>query len=233
MLIDPSNTNTLYLAESDTQDGYAAVLRTTDGGQNWFVLWDSFFGLQAGLQALAIDPAHPGTLYVGTDDILSGFPSVQVQPGMRGLFKSTDAGATWYDTGLTKNAVNLLAVDPSNPLTLYAGTEGPATQPTGFQGVFKSSNAGAAWQAVNKGLEALMNNALTTGTALAVDPANPSALYLGTGNAGVFRSLDAGATWSALNDGLGNLQVRALLVSPKPHAVYAATPSGVFKIVDQ
>ena len=37
--------------------------------------------------------------------------------------------------------VRVLAIDPSAPATLYAGTEG--------NGVFKSTNGGAGWLAVN------------------------------------------------------------------------------------
>ena len=40
--------------------------------------------------------------------------------------------------------VNALAIDPSNPATLYAGTE--------RGGVFKSTNGGSSWTAVNSGL---------------------------------------------------------------------------------
>ena len=47
-------------------------------------------------------------------------------------------------------------------------------------------------------------------------------------------SADGGANWSPFNDGLANLQVRALAVGRgTPHAVYAAGPGGVFKILDE
>jgi hypothetical protein len=47
-----------------------------------------------------------------------------------GVFKSTDGGSTWSEmnTGLTSQAVYTLAIDPTTPTTLYAGT---------FWGVFK------------------------------------------------------------------------------------------------
>ena len=41
-----------------------------------------------------------------------------------GVFKSTDAGGSWtaMNTGLTYHFVGALAINPSTPTTLYAGT---------------------------------------------------------------------------------------------------------------
>ena len=82
------------------------------------------------VRALAIDPITPRTLYAGT---YGG-----------GVFKSTDAGATWSaaNTGLDSTGVTALAIDPNTPSTLYAGTGG---------GVFKSTDAGATWGAATPG----------------------------------------------------------------------------------
>ena len=100
--------------------------------------------------------------------------------------------------------------------------------------MFKSTDGGTSWLGINKGLEGLIGSRLTTTTALIVDRANAGILYLGTSNGGVFEASDGGANWSPLNDGLPNLQIRALAVASKPsHTVYAGTPGGVFKIVDE
>ena len=158
-----------------------------------------------------------------------------------GVFKSTDGGGTWSaaNTGLSSSPdVNALAIDPTTPSTLYAGTNGG--------GVFKSTDAGGTWSAANAGLPRASR------LALAIDPTTPEhalrrderrrrlqehgrgrhlergerraaqhrrhrprhrsphaqTLYAGTTlrgtAAGVFKSTDAGATWSAANAGLGN-----------------------------
>ena len=59
--------------------------------------------------ALAIDPTTPSTLYAGIH---------------YGVFKSTDAGATWANVGLGGPLLRpyALAIDPNTPDTLYAGT---------------------------------------------------------------------------------------------------------------
>jgi len=62
------------------------------------------------------------------------------------VFKSTNGGATWSgsSTGLTNTSVNILAIDPQTPTTLYVGTNGG--------GVFKSTDGGAHWSDMNTGL---------------------------------------------------------------------------------
>jgi photosystem II stability/assembly factor-like uncharacterized protein len=231
MVIDLTDPNTLYLGESDDQDGYSAVLKSTDGGANWTAAWDWFTGLQLSVMALAIDPAHPATLYAGIDDGSATPFVVPSAPGSSGLFKSTDGGASWSNTGFTNSAVNLLAINPSNSKIIYAGTEEHYSVPKGFQGLFKSTDGGISWVAINNGLAGVIETHLTSTTALIFDPANSNILYLGTSNGGVFRSVDGGADWSPFNDGLTNLQIRALAVAPgTTHTVYAGTSGGVFKI---
>jgi hypothetical protein len=100
---------------------------------------------------LAIDPASPATVYAGT---------------AAGVFRSTDAGATWLGTnaGLSGPSVDALVIDPSNPSIVYAGVYG--------FGVFKSADAGGTWAAANEGL----TNRWTM--ALAIDPTG-STLHAG------------------------------------------------------
>jgi photosystem II stability/assembly factor-like uncharacterized protein len=223
MAIDPSDQNTLYLGESDSQDGYSALLKSTDQGASWSNPWDWFNGLRAAVRAIAVDPANPATVYAGLDDG-SAVTS--------GLFRSIDGGATWTNTNLTQGAVALLAIDPSNSQVLYAETEGHNTQPAGLRGLFKSTDGGQTWLPVNIGLEGLIGAHSTSGSALIIDPANSSVLYLATSGGGIFRSVDGGAHWGPFNDGLTSLAVRALAVaSGSSHAVYAATAGGVFKYV--
>ena len=62
MMIDPTNPSVLYLAESESQSGYTALLKSTDGGIDWIAAWDWFQGLRGSVKALAIDPAHSSTL---------------------------------------------------------------------------------------------------------------------------------------------------------------------------
>jgi photosystem II stability/assembly factor-like uncharacterized protein len=147
--IDPSNPTTIYaglrfLPPVGFPSTRGGVSKSTDGGANWS---DASSGLPrsawcahgqcgtvpATVNALAIDPANPATLFAS--------------PIAGGVFKSTDASANWNQSssGLPAIAVRSLAVNPLTPTTLYAGTAG--------DGVYKSTDGGATWQPTGQGEE--------------------------------------------------------------------------------
>ena len=229
MAIDPVDPSTLYLGETEDEDGIYALLKSTDGGATWNSIWNYNSGLQSDLNALAIDPVNPTTLYAGVGD-----SSFYIAPGTTGtgVFKSTDGGATWNITGLQDTAVTVLTIDRSDPGILYAGTQGIYAKPTGFRGLFKSTDSGATWFAVNNGLTGLSDIGATV-TALVIAPNNSNIIYAGTSGGGVYKSVDGGANWATFNDGLTNRDIRALAAGPgEPTALYAATAGGVFRIID-
>jgi hypothetical protein len=119
--------------------------------------------------ALAIDATAPDTLYAG----VKYFYDCNFRGCSEGgaVFKSTDGGGTWGATALTNTAVQVLAIDPTTPGTLYAGTGG---------GVFKSRDGAATWHALNVGLST------PDVWALAIDPTTPGRLWAGTQGGGVF-----------------------------------------------
>jgi hypothetical protein len=94
--------------------------------------------------------------------------------------------------------VLFLAIDPSNPQTLYAGTGG---------GVFKSTNGGVSWAASSTGLGS------SSAQCLIIDPGNPQTLYAGTGG-GVFKSTNGGVSWAASSTGLGSSSAQCLIIDP-------------------
>src|ERR1019366_4735212 len=107
-------------------------------------VWTSHGPYGGVFTALAIDPTTPSTLYAGT--------GYQAGTGGGGVYKSTDGGGTWSavngPTGLSGFVVDALAIDPSTPSTLYAGTGDPEGAGTG-NGVYKSTDGGGTWNAVN------------------------------------------------------------------------------------
>jgi photosystem II stability/assembly factor-like uncharacterized protein len=210
--VDPLDSNTLYVAESDDFDGGSWLRKTSDGGMNWSDIWQSDEGY---LLALAIDPTASTTIYAGTSS---------------GLLKSVDGGANWNDAGL-RPGVNVLAVDSLRPNVVYAATttDDYYPSPSGFAGLFKSVDAGASWSPINTGLETL-NGKGSPVTALLVDPVNPGVVFAGTAGGGVFRSTDGGEHWVPLNSGLTDLDVRYLARSKDTGLLYASTSGGVFAI---
>src|SRR5512144_3250404 len=90
----------------------------------------------------------------------------------------------WTSGGPYGGSISALAIDPANPATVYAGTNG---------GLYRSTNAGENWAPVNSGVTGWVG-------ALVIDPANSATLYAATGN-GVLKSTDRGTTWTAINTG--------------------------------
>jgi len=130
-----------------------------------------------------------------------------------------DVTDTWnaINNGLTNTAVNALAIDPTNPSILYAGTKG---------GVFKSTDWGENWNAINNGLT---NTHVWT---LAIDSSNTDIIYAGT-NGGVFKSTNGGGGWSAVNNGLTYTDVWALAIDPSNTSIlYAGTVGYLYKSTD-
>ena len=84
-----------------------------------------------------------------------------------------------------------LAVDPTNPSLLYAGTGGFVGQ---GQGVFKSIDGGDTWVPSNRGM--LDYRIL----ALAINPLQPQEIYAGSDRGDLFKSSDGGQTWINLTE---------------------------------
>jgi photosystem II stability/assembly factor-like uncharacterized protein len=152
--------------------------------------------------SLAIDPAHAGTIYAGT------------QLGY--VFKSTSAGANWAAASpmLAYLQVGALAIDPANPTTLYAGTE---------SGLFKTVDGAGTWSLV------ITENYAPGVSALAVDPVHTATLFAATGS-GLKKSTDGGASWSTV-DPTTSVHVLAI-DRAHPATVWAGYDAGIFKSSD-
>jgi hypothetical protein len=194
------------------------VFTSANAGQNWS--WTSAGLLHPQVYSLAVNPVSTNQIYAGTG---------------HGVARSSDGGATW-DTIVSTNSalptaeglappiaighIFALALNPTNPSTLYAGTS---------QGVFQSTDAGTNWTLTSTGLAS--SSVVPYVQAIAVHPVTPSTLYAGT-SLGVFSSTDAATNWVAA--GLDGFDVRALAIDPQaPANLYAATTDGVYLSTDQ
>ncbi|HEV3153969.1 MAG TPA: hypothetical protein VGZ02_09215 [Candidatus Baltobacteraceae bacterium] len=123
-----------------------------------------------------------------------------------GIWRSTNYGQNWENISdgqlpRAANSIGALAVAPSNPRILYAGTgESDIRQDfeTG-EGIYKSTDAGKTWHYAG------LRETHTTAS-LAVDPRNPNIVYAASlGHAfkpnsarGLFKTTDGGKTWSRI-----------------------------------
>lgn len=85
-VIDYQNPNIIYVALSLSSPTGPGIIKTTDGGNNWFssrsgieVNWET------GLNPIAIDPINPNILYCGTQGHMGG-----------DLYKTTNGGLNWF-----------------------------------------------------------------------------------------------------------------------------------------
>ncbi len=140
------------------------------------------------LNAYAVAPSSSEVIYAAT---------------RRDLILTHDGGKTWATLKNTlPSMTNVLAVSPTDTLTLYAGVDG--------LGMFKSADGGHTWNRINNGLEISAGTRHVI-TAIAIDPmdsqrvAIAAGVMLGTGNVefvatGIYQSNDGGVTWNLTHD---------------------------------
>jgi photosystem II stability/assembly factor-like uncharacterized protein len=172
--------------------------RTDDSGNRWTV----FLPGQP-VQDLAVDPAHPETVYAAT----GAGPDI--------LWKSGDGGATWRPAsiGLLPTSIGAsLAIDPRHQRVLYLATQ---DEDEGG-GLFQSLDAGASWQRQPVGI-------LDPFFQVTVDTGDPACAYVATGF-DLERSCDGGRTWTGLLGGgdIGIGFVSVAIAPSDPRWVYAA-----------
>ena len=152
--------------------------------------------------ALVLDPTHPNTIYIGTDQCI--------------LYKSLDRGDTWEEitSGLTDCKEVKLAIDPLDGEKIYAAFSQQVYQ--GFsESWIKSTDGGSHWSTI-------YTSNKYEHIALAVDPLAPSTLYIDD-NGMISKSTDQGDHWAAVASSLITY-VSAFAFTPEtPRVLYAVT----------
>jgi hypothetical protein len=178
----------------------------TDGPNMWTTTTTSV----GRVLALRVDPVTQTTIYCGSLD--------------SGVMKSTNSGLNWFavNNGINSKRIQSLAVSPSSPLTVYAGTDslGGSTS-----GVYKTTDGGTTWTFSNTGI------AQKSIQYIVVNPTNPNIVFIGVFNAlansthGIYKSTDGGVTWVPSTTGLGtNKNILSMAINPlNGNVVYAGT----------
>ena len=153
------------------------------------------------INAVAADPTNANIIYVAT--------------AAGGVWKTTNGGTSWTPLTDSQSTLNMgaIAVAPSAPNTIYAGTGDATASTQSFygRGVLKSTDGGATWT--------LLGNSLfnrQTISQVAVDPTNANIIYVSLNNAGVndisgipvngvYKSSDGGQTWTNTTASLSTL----------------------------
>ncbi|RPI14894.1 MAG: T9SS C-terminal target domain-containing protein [Ignavibacteriae bacterium] len=217
MAMDPNNSNIVYCGtgEANTStDSYAGfgLLKSTNKGETW-----ALSGLENSrhIGAITVHPMNSNLIYTAAaGGLYSKGPD-------RGVYKSTDAGATWQKVFFMNDSTSAIdvIVDHTDLNIVYAAMferlRGPSFRHAAgvSSGVFKSTNAGLNWVRLTTGLPVPAAN--IGRICLAVAPSNANivyALYRKTNNPssyshdnvfeGFYRSTNKGGTWTKMPDGI-------------------------------
>lgn len=190
--VDPSNSNTYYVGAPA-----GGIWKSTDAGINWTPLTD--YLPQIGVSGIAVHPTDSKTIYIATGDDDAGDSSAI------GVWKSTDGGTTWNNTGTltgNPNSMNEIYIHPDNHETVLVATS---------SGVHKTTNGGTTW---TRKLTANIED-------LKMKPNDPTTWYAASGNT-FYRSTDSGENFASVSiAGFSNSRRMVIDVTPAdPNIVY-------------
>jgi len=206
IIVDPRDSARLYAAtwtrESAGEGG--GVFLSNDGGKTWRVS-----GLAGhAVRALAQAASDPKMLVAGALD---------------GVFLTRDSGQTWRRVTPAGDAelrnFDSLAIDPRNPLVIYAGT---------FHLPWKTTDGGEHWAPIHTGM--IDDSDVLS---LVTDTENPRRIF-GSACTGIYRSEDAGVAWEKL-EGIPYSSRRTPVIrqdAARPAHLYAGTTEGLWKSAD-
>ena len=206
LAIDPSNASTLYAGSNH------GVFKSVDDGHHWVNVSTGL--TQLSIWVVAVDPTNSARVYAGTNG--------------SGLFESVDGGGHWKKISDGTNFahqrwwgpdIRSIAIDPTNPNTLYLGAEWAVDwvqPPLTGGGLFKTTDGGETWQLLPG-----LHNARVGSVIL--DPQKPSTVYVSQIGCGAFKSFDGGYHWISLtgvNESIGE----AITIDPRnPQTLYAGS----------
>lgn len=214
------------------------VWKTVNEGVTWTPVFDR--ELTTSIGDIALAPSDPDQVWVGTGEA-NLFRSSHAGAG---IYKSTDAGASWTHMGLTETqTIGRVIVHPTNPDIVWVAASGHEYRDNPERGVYKTSDGGRTWAKV------LYVDEMTGAIDLVIHPNDPNTLYATTWQrrrakfndprnepaftgsstdftgSGVWKSTDGGEHWTEINDGLPEARYRGRIgidiARSQPETVYA------------
>jgi len=221
--VSPADPKVVWVGTGEANDRNSSswgdgVYRSTDGGATW-----KNVGLRESrtIARIVVHPTDASTAWV------AALGDLWQPGGERGLYKTTDGGATWKAVLAAdppyagRVGCGEVALDPSDPNVLYAAlyarqrtpwsfTAGPAaTDGKDVGGIFKSTDGGATWtklagglvgRTARIGLDVHRKDPKTVVAIVQSDEGGTTDLReVRSKRGGVFRSEDGGATWTRLS----------------------------------
>jgi sortilin (neurotensin receptor 3)/immunoglobulin I-set domain protein len=186
--VSQSNASLAYLGAAS-----GGIWKTTNGGSSWADVGVNLESMTFG--AIAIDPSNSSNVYAGAGEARYLFNKVTYDG--QGMFKSTDAGASWTQItngfgSYTHFSDLLVSPHDSNVLLAALGSGYWHLGGPGNEGLWRSTDAGLTWTQVLNANDSYD---------LEFHPTNSSIVYAAV-KGGIYRSTDAGVTWSSYGSGL-------------------------------
>ncbi|MCG6987998.1 MAG: glycosyl hydrolase [Gemmatimonadetes bacterium] len=218
--------------------------KSRNNGVSWKPVFDHVNAMMS-IGAVAVAPSAPLTVWVGTGEANTR----QSSSWGDGVYRSTDGGETWTDTGLKDTrSIGRIVIDPTNPNIVYVAAQGHLWGPNAERGVFKTTDAGRTWKKV------LFVDENTGANDIVIDPANPQVLYASTyqrqrrawgfngggPGSGIYKTSDGGETWTKLGNGLpegDKGRIALAIYASEPWIVYATVQAhgegqGIYRTLD-
>jgi hypothetical protein len=146
------------------------IWKSTDSARTFAPIFDGQPTQAIG--ALALANSDHKILWAGTGEAWAIRDSDMMG---NGVYKSTDAGATWTHMGLDETGrIGRIVIHPSNPDIVYVCAAGRLTGPQQERGVFKTTDGGKTWT------QSLFVNPNTGCSGLSIDAHDPNTLVAGT-----------------------------------------------------
>ncbi len=208
------------------------VWKTTNYGMDWENVSDGSFATPS-IGHIEVADSDPSIIYVGTgsdairSNIILG----------KGVYRSTDAGATWMHMGLhDAGQIGSVKAHPSNADLVYVAAIGNPFKNNDTRGVYRSANGGTDWERV------LFTSDSVGAVDLEFHPTNPDVIYAGMWRAqrtpwtiisgasdedGIWKTEDGGDNWRRITAGLPDG-----LIGKIDFSVSADMPDRVYALVE-
>jgi len=200
----PISSTTILYAVNVNGSNLGGIYRTTDGGTNWTLITSGLPTSNYRRIAFAQDPNSANTVFAvfESTDLSTGGDA-----GLKGIYKTTDAGASWIQLtsppkitstdsmSYLKNQGwydNVIAVDPNNSSNLYVG---------GVD-MMKSTDGGASWSQLTYWHPYYGTPVVHADHhAIVFDKNNANTIIEGN-DGGIYKTTNGGTSWTNLNNGL-------------------------------